>query len=75
MATPAAQWTPHPRLDDDLKPLIQKVIDGIPQEHLEPPSSTETFDVPDNAWTRLQNYAFSQGFAIVTGSCGTGRKS
>ena len=75
MATQAAQWTPHPRLDDDLKPLVQKVIDGIPQEHLEPPSPSETFDVPDDAWTRLQNYAFSQGFAIVTGSCGAGRKS
>ena len=75
MAAPAIEWTPYPRLDDDLKPLVQKVIDGIPQEHLEPPSQNETFDIADDAWSRLQNYAFSQGFAIVTGSCGVGRKS
>ena len=29
----------------------------------------EIFDTIDDAWTRLQNYAFSQGFAIVTGLC------
>ena len=53
MATQAVQWTAHPRLEDDIKPLVQKVIDSIPHEHLEPPSPNETFDIPDDAWTRL----------------------
>lgn len=57
-----SQQTPHPHLEENVRPLVQKVIDGIPPEHLKPPSSTETFDIPSNAWTRLQNYAFSQGF-------------
>ena len=46
-----AQWTPHPRLQANARPLIQKAIDAMPPEH--------TYDTPDGAWTRLQNYAFS----------------
>ena len=68
-------WLPHPRLDETLVPVIQKVIDRTPPEHLIEPSSGEQFDVPDEAYTRLQNYAFSQGFAVVVGSCGKGRKA
>ena len=31
---------------------------------------TETLDTPNNAWTHSQNYASSQGFAVMTGQCG-----
>lgn len=39
------------------------------------PESGEQFDVSDEAYTRFQDYAFSQGFAVVVGSCGKGRKA
>lgn len=61
---------PHPYLEEDLHPILQRAIDRIPPSHLLPPSKNEIFDTPDDAWTRLQNYAFSQGFAIVTDQCG-----
>ena len=67
-ANPA--WVPYPYLEEDLYPILQRAIDRIPPSHLLPPSKNETFYTPDDAWTRLQDYAFSQGFAIVTGQCG-----
>ncbi|CAF9919853.1 MAG: hypothetical protein ALECFALPRED_001321 [Alectoria fallacina] len=70
IATATPTWVPHPYLKEDLHPILQRAIDRIPPSHLLPPSKNETFDTPDDAWTRLQDYAFSQGFAIVTGSCG-----
>lgn len=62
----ASHWTARSRLED-VKLLVQKAIDSMPPKHLQPPSPDETFDLPDEAWTRLQNYAFSQGFAMATG--------
>ena len=56
----AAVWIPHPYLEEDLIPVVQRVIDRIPPPHLLPPTRNETFDTPDDAWTRLQDYAFSQ---------------
>ncbi|CAF9942052.1 hypothetical protein IMSHALPRED_003174 [Imshaugia aleurites] len=63
-------WVPHPYLEEDPHSILQRAIDRIPPSHLLPPSKNETFNTPDDAWTRLQDYAFSQGFAIVTGQCG-----
>ena len=63
-------WVPHPYLDEDLHPILQRAINRIPPSHLLPPSKNEIFYTPDEAWTRLQDYAFSQGFAIVTAQCG-----
>ena len=70
VAVNAPSWVPHPYLDEDLIPILQRAIDRIPPSHLLPPRKNETFDTPDDAWTRLQDYAFSQGFAIVTGQYG-----
>ena len=58
-------WVPHRYLKEDLHPILQRAIDHIPTSHLLLPSKDETFNTPDDAWTRLQDYAFSQGFAIV----------
>ena len=66
-----AAWVPHPALDRSLVPAVQKFIDTIPPAHLEPPRDGEQFEVPEEAVERLQNYAFSQGFVVVTGSCGS----
>lgn len=66
----APRWTPHPDLDESLLPVTQKLIDSIPPTHLLPPRHGEIYDVPDDCLERLQDYAFSQGFAVTTGSCG-----
>ena len=66
-----ATWTPSPALDPSLVPAAQKFIDAMPPAHLNPPADGEHFEVPEEAFERLQNYAFSQKFAVVTGSCGS----
>ncbi|KAL8948976.1 MAG: hypothetical protein Q9222_004882 [Ikaeria aurantiellina] len=70
-----AEWQPHPSLSEDLTSLIRRIVESIPPTHLEPPATGERFDDADAVANRLQNYAFSQGFAMVTGSCGKGRKT
>ena len=66
----APSWVPHPYLEEDLIPILQRTIDHIPASHLLPPVKNETFDTPDDAWTRLQDYTFNQNFAIITDQCG-----
>lgn len=68
-------WLPHPRLEAELAPRIKKVTDRMPPQHLQAPTRNETFEVPDQAWDRLQDWAFSQGFAIIIGQCGDRRKN
>lgn len=69
IAVTAPPWVPHPYLEDDLIPIYQRVIHRIQPSHLLRPRKNKTFDTPDDAWTPLQDYAFNQGFAIVTGQC------
>ncbi len=68
-------WQPHLNLDLSLIPIIQRAIDRISPAHLEPPADGELFDISNEAYERLQNYAFSQGFQIVIGFCEVGRKN
>lgn len=76
-ASPSASvtWIPHPQLPEDQVPRIQRAIDRIPNAHLLPPQRDEVFDTPDDSIIRLQDYAFSQGFAVITSTCGQGRKN
>lgn len=67
-------WQPHLGLDPDLVPIIRKAIDAMPAAHLIEPKTGETFDSHEAAWDRVQNWAFTQGFAMVTGPCHTGSK-
>lgn len=62
------RWQPHPLLAPDLVPIIQRQIDRIPQAHLEPPVDGEQYNEPLDCYNRLLDYAFSQGFWIVTES-------
>jgi hypothetical protein len=62
------EWTPHPRLDAALLPQLRKIIDRIPPAHLANPEAHEVYNSPEEALQRLQNYAFSQGFAVVIAS-------
>ncbi|KAI9764828.1 MAG: hypothetical protein M1839_005705 [Geoglossum umbratile] len=60
-------WTPPSNLPDFVIAPICEAIDNMPPQHLLPPQVGEILD-PDQAYNRLQNYAFSQGFCIVVTS-------
>jgi len=62
-----ASWTPPPNLPDFVIAPIYEAIQNIPSQHLLPPQADEVLK-PDDAYNRLQNYAFSQGFCIVIAS-------
>ena len=59
IAATAPFWVPHPYLEKDLIPILQRAIDRISLSYLHSPSKNETFNTPDDVWTRLQDYAFS----------------
>jgi hypothetical protein len=62
------EWSLHPGLDQSLVPTIQQVIERIPLPHLLPLVPKEVFHTPDEAYERLQNWAFSQGFCSIIAS-------
>lgn len=62
-----ASWVAPPGLPDFVVAPIREVIENMPSQHLTPPQAGELLH-PDNAYDRLQNYAFSQGFCIVVTS-------
>ena len=45
---------------------LQRAIASLPSSHRLPPSESEIFISWEEGKTRLQNYAFTQGFALVT---------
>jgi hypothetical protein len=47
---------------------IQQAIKSLPPAHLIMPVTEESFATPDDALQRLQDWAFTQGFAVVTES-------
>ena len=60
-------WVPPAGLPDFVVAPIQQAIEKIPSPHFLPPQASELLD-PDEAYERLQNYAFTQGFCIVISS-------
>jgi hypothetical protein len=60
-------WIPPTGLPDFVIAPIQQAIKKIPSSHFLPPQAGEVLD-PDEAYKRLQNYAFTQGFCIVISS-------
>ena len=62
----------EPAVASTMTPLlasqIQDAIQSLPPAHLIPPASGELFDSPENALRRLQDWALTQGFAVVTES-------
>jgi hypothetical protein len=47
---------------------IQQATKSLPLAHLITPATGESFDSPANALQCLQDWAFTQGFAVVTES-------
>ncbi len=68
-------WQPHLNLNSSLILVVQRAIDRISSAHLEPSAEGELFDIPSEAYERLQNYAFSQRFQIVIGFCEKDRRN
>ena len=47
---------------------IAEAVQALPQAHRSVPRKGESFETPKQALLRLQNWAFTQGFAVVTES-------
>ncbi|KAF8465077.1 hypothetical protein BDZ91DRAFT_783421 [Kalaharituber pfeilii] len=58
--------TPHPSLPKALVSVVIKVVEEMPELHCEDPMDGEQYAWPNMALDRLQNYAFTKGFAVVT---------
>lgn len=59
------EWKPNPRLHLDLVPVVKKVVNSMPAQHLLEPYTGENFEDINAAFNRYQDYAFSKGFFIV----------
>lgn len=69
------QWMPHPSLPAELVATISKFIQQLPEVHCEEPIDGEQYPWPNIILDRLQDFAFTKGFAVVTlsGSQNKGR--
>jgi hypothetical protein len=65
-----ANWSPHPRLLATQVPVVQKQIDRAPDLHFEEPLNGEQYFWIHEAKERLQDFAFSKGFAVAITSGG-----
>ncbi|KAF8457102.1 hypothetical protein BDZ91DRAFT_786041 [Kalaharituber pfeilii] len=59
-------WTPHTSLPKELVSVVIKVVEEMPELHCEEPMDGEQYAWPNMALDRLQDYAFTKGFAVVT---------
>lgn len=50
---------------DNLQERIRRAVDRIPSAHRLSPREDETFKSRDEVFRRLQNYVFTQGFAVI----------
>ncbi len=68
-------WQSHSRLNPSLIFIIQKAIDRLSLTHLKSSANDEIFDISNETYERLQNYAFSQRFQIVIEFCEVDRRN
>ena len=69
------QWLPHPSLPIELVAAVSKFVQQIPEVHCEEPMDGEQYPWPNIILDRLQDFAFTKGFAVVilSGSQNKGR--
>ena len=60
-------WIPPAGLPDSIVTPLRHTLERIPSQHFKTPQAGEVLS-PDEAYNRLQNYAFTQGFCIVVTS-------
>src|SRR5271155_1501798 len=58
----------HPLCPPHLRREVEDLAESFNPAWLSAPQAGEPFDTPDAAFRRLQGFAFSQGFAVVTRS-------
>lgn len=68
-------WTPHPALPVELRPPVMKFVQELPELHFEEPIDGEQYLWSKDILDRLQDFAFTKGFAVVilSGSQNKGR--
>jgi len=63
-----SQYSPSSAITPELAAKLQKVIEAVPPSHRLPPKKNETVESPEAGLERLQNWAFTQGFALAVES-------
>ena len=58
----------HALCPPHLRPIVEDAVEAFDSVWLLPPHQGELFDNPKACLRRLQGYALSQGFAVVTAS-------
>jgi hypothetical protein len=69
----ASELTAASTMTPLLAAQIAQATRALPQAHLITPANNESFATPKDALQRLQDWAFTQGFAVVTESTRKGR--
>lgn len=55
-------------LPNDVRSVFDKAIEALPREHLRAPVTGDEVNSPEDALRWFQDYAFTQGFVLVTAS-------
>ena len=73
MADEHPSFVAHTQCPTHLRKCVEDYADSLPQAWLLPPQAGEVFDQTQDCLARLQGYAFTQGFAMVTTTSKKGR--
>lgn len=60
------KWKPHASLSAEAAAVVRKAVDNIAELHYEEPRDEEQYAWTNSILDRLQDYALTQGFAVVT---------
>src|SRR5881275_1914958 len=61
-------FVPHPLCPPHLRKVVEDAVEAFDSAWLLPPQAGEVFESAKACLRRLQGYALSQGFAVVTAS-------
>lgn len=73
MADERPSFVAHTQCPAHLRKRVEDYADSLPQAWLLPPQAGEVFDQAQDCLARLQGYAFTRGFAVVTTTSKKGR--
>ncbi|SMR48469.1 unnamed protein product [Zymoseptoria tritici ST99CH_1E4] len=62
---PRAAWQPHPLLAREQRKRVESFVQAIDPSHYEHPRNGEVYKDAEHCYSRLQDYAFTMGFAVV----------
>ena len=66
MESPSSTFEIHPDCPPQLRQLVSDIIASIDPAFLNDPVHNERFDTAEEYLIRLQSYALSKGFAVMT---------